>query len=263
MAHGTVFRTGAAERSYRGSREIFERQRAAASTSWRGWHGKPLGYRSAWRGWAEWSALNMHATLPAESLAIAAYLADGARSCAVSAPGGFRGGYLDTGKAPRIAHRPPHARFRWRSRRRHAGRRRRRDPHANPATRRARRLIPSASHGRSLASVGPDPIPAKPIWTSSSDSGLYFTRGLRGARRGRAREISERQRAAASTSWRGRRGAQARRSVFRAAGRSRQPPAVVFLVATVPARKRPGAVATPLTRSGRVRVDQGQALDRP
>ena len=33
-------------------------------------------YRSAWRGWAEWSALNGHATLPADPLAIAAYLAE-------------------------------------------------------------------------------------------------------------------------------------------------------------------------------------------
>ena len=33
-------------------------------------------YRSAWKGWAEWSALNGHATLPADPLAIAAYLAE-------------------------------------------------------------------------------------------------------------------------------------------------------------------------------------------
>ena len=31
-------------------------------------------YRSAWRGWAEWSALNGHATLPADPLTVAAYL---------------------------------------------------------------------------------------------------------------------------------------------------------------------------------------------
>ena len=37
-------------------------------------------YRSAWRGWAEWSALNGHATLPADPLAIAAYLAERVRA---------------------------------------------------------------------------------------------------------------------------------------------------------------------------------------
>ena len=45
-------------------------------------------YRSAWRGWAEWSALNGHATLPADPLAIAAYLAervaDGAAAATVA-----------------------------------------------------------------------------------------------------------------------------------------------------------------------------------
>ena len=41
-------------------------------------------YRSAWRGWAEWSALNGHATLPADPLAIAAYLA-------------YLAGHVDTG----------------------------------------------------------------------------------------------------------------------------------------------------------------------
>ena len=33
-------------------------------------------YRSAWKGWAEWSALNGHATLPAAPLTVAAYLAE-------------------------------------------------------------------------------------------------------------------------------------------------------------------------------------------
>ena len=55
-------------------------------------------YRSAWRGWAEWSALNGHATLPADPLAIAAYLAervaDGAAAATVRT---IRAGHVDTG----------------------------------------------------------------------------------------------------------------------------------------------------------------------
>ena len=43
-------------------------------------------YRSAWRGWAEWSALNGHATLPADPLAIAAYLAERVRPAAALPP---------------------------------------------------------------------------------------------------------------------------------------------------------------------------------
>ena len=56
-------------------------------------------YRSAWRGWAEWSALNGHATLPADPLAIAAYLAervaDGAAVRTIRAA--IRAGHVDTG----------------------------------------------------------------------------------------------------------------------------------------------------------------------
>ena len=59
-------------------------------------------YRSAWRGWAEWSALNMHATLPADPLAIAAYLAervaDGAAAATVrTIRAAIRAGHVDTG----------------------------------------------------------------------------------------------------------------------------------------------------------------------
>ena len=59
-------------------------------------------YRSAWRGWAEWSALNGHATLPADPLAIAAYLAervaDGAAAATVrTIRAAIRAGHVDTG----------------------------------------------------------------------------------------------------------------------------------------------------------------------
>ena len=59
-------------------------------------------YRSAWRGWAEWSALNMHATLPADPLAIAAYLADRSAQGAAAATvrtirAAIRAGHVDTG----------------------------------------------------------------------------------------------------------------------------------------------------------------------
>ena len=59
-------------------------------------------YRSAWRGWAEWSALNGHATLPGDPLAIAAYLAervaDGAAAATVrTIRAAIRAGHVDTG----------------------------------------------------------------------------------------------------------------------------------------------------------------------
>ena len=59
-------------------------------------------YRSAWRGWAEWSALHGHATLPADPLAIAAYLAervaDGAAAATVrTLRAAIRAGHVDTG----------------------------------------------------------------------------------------------------------------------------------------------------------------------
>ena len=59
-------------------------------------------YRSAWRGWAEWSALNGHATLPADPLAIAAYLADRSAQGAAAATvrtirAAIRAGHVDTG----------------------------------------------------------------------------------------------------------------------------------------------------------------------
>ena len=57
---------------------------------------------AAWRGWAEWSALNGHATLPADPLAIAAYLAervaDGAAAATVrTIRAAIRAGHVDTG----------------------------------------------------------------------------------------------------------------------------------------------------------------------
>ena len=62
-------------------------------------------YRSAWRGWAEWSALNGHATLPADPLAIASYLAervaDGAAAATVRT---IRAGHVDTGAADPTGH---------------------------------------------------------------------------------------------------------------------------------------------------------------
>ena len=59
-------------------------------------------YRSAWRGWAEWSALNGHATLPADPLAIAAYLAERVDQGAAAATvrtirAAIRAGHVDTG----------------------------------------------------------------------------------------------------------------------------------------------------------------------
>ena len=59
-------------------------------------------YRSAWRGWSEWSALNGRATLPADPLAIAAYLAervaDGAAAATVrTIRAAIRAGHVDTG----------------------------------------------------------------------------------------------------------------------------------------------------------------------
>ena len=59
-------------------------------------------YRSAWRGWAEWSALSGHSTLPADPLAIAAYLAervaDGAAAATVrTIRAAIRAGHVDTG----------------------------------------------------------------------------------------------------------------------------------------------------------------------
>ena len=51
-------------------------------------------YRSAWRGWAEWSALNGHATLPADPLAIAAYLAYRSAQAGWLAPVGSGGAAL-------------------------------------------------------------------------------------------------------------------------------------------------------------------------
>ena len=59
-------------------------------------------YRSAWRGWAEWSALNGHATLPADPLTIAAYLADRSAQGAAAATvrtirAALRAGHVDTG----------------------------------------------------------------------------------------------------------------------------------------------------------------------
>ena len=59
-------------------------------------------YRSAWRGWAEWSALNMHATLPGDPLAIAAYLAERVDQGAAAATvrtirAAIRAGHVDTG----------------------------------------------------------------------------------------------------------------------------------------------------------------------
>ena len=59
-------------------------------------------YRSAWKGWAEWSALNGHATLPADPLAIAAYLAERVAQGAAAATvrtirAAIRAGHVDTG----------------------------------------------------------------------------------------------------------------------------------------------------------------------
>ena len=55
-------------------------------------------YRSAWRGWAEWAALAGHQALPADPLAIAAYLAErvdqGAAAATVRT---IRAGHVDTG----------------------------------------------------------------------------------------------------------------------------------------------------------------------
>ena len=57
---------------------------------------------SAWRGWAEWSALHGHATLPADPLAIAAYLAERVDQGAAAATvrtlrAAIRAGHVDTG----------------------------------------------------------------------------------------------------------------------------------------------------------------------
>ena len=66
-------------------------------------------YRSAWRGWSEWSALNGRATLPADPLAIAAYLAervaDGAAAATVrTIRAAIRAGHVDTGAADPTGH---------------------------------------------------------------------------------------------------------------------------------------------------------------
>ena len=66
-------------------------------------------YRSAWRGWSEWSALNMHATLPADPLTVAAYLAervaDGAAAATVrTIRAAIRAGHVDTGADDQTGH---------------------------------------------------------------------------------------------------------------------------------------------------------------
>ena len=59
-------------------------------------------YRSAWRGWSEWAALAGHQALPADPLAIAAYLAERVDQGAAAATvrtirAAIRAGHVDTG----------------------------------------------------------------------------------------------------------------------------------------------------------------------
>ena len=66
-------------------------------------------YRSAWKGWAEWSNLNGHQALPADPLAVAAYLAErtdqgAAASTVRAARAAIGAAHRDAGEADPTAH---------------------------------------------------------------------------------------------------------------------------------------------------------------